>query len=732
MNVALHSMWMELATAQATPLRLRAALAVATCVGLAACATAPTTMERLATMPPAVDAPYQLASDADLAEVRALFEAMPAAAEGRDERRRRLAEEYARRIDRGLRRGDRETAFGHFRALLTLWSAAELATGAPELAAYSAQAEAIRRTFSRTGGDIQVVTALAALERMHPQRQTALVSEMQEIFAYSDDLATSRYGEGAERARPIKILEDVARSIPSALVVDNLIALYRTRQKALSALFQARGPDIELFKAHGEGVLRTSWNIVRYLARAGRVSEAAAAISDLRGIGDDPTLRPKLAALERATSPAPYLALAGSFRGETEDLEAALTLALEAVDRYPKEPSPYFAAADAARAKDSIPLAIRLYEAGIALAPIDAAASASLADLYEFRVTSLAFSDRPNAAKKQLARFENFHAAASRRLDRPLHPDLANAYAAMGRGLISLGELGAAQDYFDRSLSLRPTSEALEYLGTLALRRDNFAAATAFFERALILPVKEPSERYDRIKLMRLAGEAHVGAGRAAKGSGYLVGALGAWQAFSKRYELGKPLLAQSLLEQAKILWLLEQRETSMRAFDAAATVGGSSDDGGGSLYADVVSSLITRGEYRQALDIFHAALGSDDIDDYYKVYMSLWMLAEAERRRTDPDPFASAFLKGRDGGLWYDVLARYAVGEASLEALEALATTRGRRAELWYYTATLGRDGDAATRRQLLREVVASDMVLFFEYEMAKAWLAERPPASP
>ena len=84
-------------------------------------------------------------------------------------------------------------------------------------------------------------------------------------------------------------------------------------------------------------------------------------------------------------------------------------------------------------------------------------------------------------------------------------------------------------------------------------------------------------------------------------------------------------------------------------------------------------------------------------------------------------------YLAERDGPLWYDDLARYADRTHRPAAtLRRRATTRARRAELLYYTAVLEatpRD-PAAPRAQLLEGVVATDMVLFFEYDMAKHWL--------
>ena len=50
---------------------------------------------------------------------------------------------------------------------------------------------------------------------------------------------------------------------------------------------------------------------------------------------------------------------------------------------------------------------------------------------------------------------------------------------------------------------------------------------------------------------------------------------------------------------------------------------------------------------------------------------------------------------------------------------------TPGQRAELAYYTAAVGpRDVGRARTVGLLKKVIASNVVLFFEFDMAKDWL--------
>lgn len=671
-------------------------------------------------MPPPRDAPYELASDSDRAAVRATFEALSPGADERAATRERLAAEYARRATAALEARKLEDAFASVRELLTLWRPAEIRAGAPGLAPHAGELRAAKARFARAGGDVEAVTLLAALAVVDDEHRGVYEAEIEEIFAFSDDLAIAEHGDGAQRARPIEILETAATTFPSPLVVDRLVALYRERQQAIDSLFRRSGADVALIQAHGESVLRTSWHIVRVLARAGRIDEAPAALASVHGIGDDARLRRELEGALRGDDALGWVRLAAAFRGEDGDLHAALALCREAIRRHPQQAAGYLAAGDTARALDSIPLAIRFYERGLALDPDHQEASSHLAGLYEYRVADLAFHDRPQAAKAALAELERFHARATRALDEPLEPDLASAYAAMGRGLVSLGELDEARRYLTRSLEVRPTLEALEHLGTVALKRGKFEDALRHLERALELPHDDLAARFQRIVLMRLAGESHAGAGREARAQAYLTAALRAWNQLTSEHELSRPYLAQSLVERGKLSWALDHREVAITAFETAVDVHPS----GSALSADLVAFLLMRGEYRLALDIYHRAVGNAEVDNYFKVYMSLWVLAEAEARGAEPDPVARDFLDDRDGRLWYDALARLATGRAEPDELRQAATTRGRRAELLYYLAVLG-SADPATERRLLQGVLDSGMVLFFEYEMAARRLA-------
>ena len=680
-------------------------------------------------LPRGKDAPFDLAEDQDLAEVRSELFAMPADAAGRAGLRRKLADEYARRLALAVKENRHGDAYQALSQMMRLWNVADLRDPAAvgrDLAPYRASIEQARHMFARAGKDRETAAALCALMLIEPDQAEHHRAELDEVLAFADQLAIAENGDDAVGARPIAIFEELVDIHPTRWVVDRLVALYVTRQKQLDAYFQKPSPDMRIVRAHGDGFVRTTWHIVRVLARTGRLAEAPAALEPVSGLGDDKDLRERLRRALGAGATAPdWVMLAARFHSSDPDKSddaAALAISREAIRRFPSSPAAYLAAAESAHQMDESPLAIRLYEAGLRLDPDHADAASQLAQLYVERIADLGSSDRSNAAARAFATFDAFQRAASKRFGHRVEPDRADALTALGRGLASQGELEQARRYLERSLSERATLGALESLGTIEAKRDRFDRAAVYFERAVKKPTSEPIERYQQCKLMRLYGEALLDDGKNDDGRSELREALVSWHKLAQQVELPDVLLAESLVEQGKILWRLGDHGTALVAFDAAVDA----DPDGATSHADVVAFLIVRNEYDRAVDAYHRALGSHSIGDYFKVYMSLWVLAEARRQGRAVDPIARDFLARRDGRLWYDDLARFAGGRIDLPKLQARATTRGRRAELLYYSAVLGGDvrTDPSRARRLLEEVVSSDMVMFFEYDMAKHWL--------
>jgi tetratricopeptide (TPR) repeat protein len=704
-----------------------AALAASGCGARAASMSA----DEAASGLPSRDAPLELAYDQDLDEARDRYEALATGAPGREELRQSLAGEYARRIRAALDDAEhRYLAHEALMQLASLWTPAELASGAPGMDAHLEDARAVRDVFARAGGDLEAAAALYFLAAADPAARSAeanpYLAEVEEIYTFTNELAVASFGEGAERSRPIEILDAVVQWLPSRAVVDGLVERVRERQIALLGRFRDQGPNADLIRAHGAGLFRASWTIVRALARGGRLDEAPAALAGFESLGNDAQLAEKVGqALGPGAGGAHWLALAAQFQDEDPeqaDPGAALRIALEGARRLPDDASLRYAAAALARDMERAVQSIALYEQGMAIAPERDAAEA-LAELYSIRVAALALAERPHAAQAALAALEKFHAQAQQRWpEKPLEADLATAYASMGRGMIGLGELALARSYLLQSQARRRNHDAVALLGTIALKQDRFAQALEHFEEALAMKADSVYERFERARVLRLAGDAQAGLGRREQAAQRWREAIEAWEALAERVELAPRFQGEMLVESARAHWALGDEDVAVRGFEAAVDVDADGED----THTTVVSFLITRGDYQRALDTYHRALGNHDMSDYAKVYMSLWMLAEARRRGQQPDPLAYGFLRRREGTLWYDDLARYATGRVGLSALEGRASTRGRRAELWYYEAVLGEAGSERAVRELLERVLATEMVLFFEYDMAKYWLGE------
>ncbi len=701
---------------------------------------------------------------------RPSVDAWPRPADAADERQRLrtiLASEYARRAEDAL--ADPEHRYRAHERLLdiaALWSAAELRPGSdvlPLLAEHRSLALSIRASFARSGGDLETATALLFLATAEPASAEGYLSELDEIFAYADSLNVARFGPGAEKARPIEILETIAVHMPAPQVIDRLVTYYTERQALLLEHFRMQAPSTDLIRAHGAGAFRTVWNLLRMLARSQRLGEAAAAVAQVQGLGTDREVADLLTQTQRAgASAVAWIALAQEFddeRADRSDHAAGMWMCLAASETFSGQDRAalLYTGATMARKLGRRELAIAIYEHGFAIWPTRAAAAA-LADLYSDRIGVLAFGERPHAAQAQLASLEGFYAYAAAQWpdSGPLRPDLAQAYAMMGRGLASLGQIAQAEAYLRDSVARRPTVAALSFHGLLALKQDRFAEAEDHFRRALARaeeriarasrpdgprpdsrsnsrPEDQPDNeqsatvgenaietRLERARVLRLSGDALAGMGHMQRARDRWRLAIAAWMEIAEIAELPPRFQGELLVESAKAHWALGAQSLAVQAFEAAVDLDSDGDD----THTSVMSFFITRGDYGRALDTYHRALGSHEIGDYAKVYMSLWILAEAQRRGERADDLASEYLAQRNGPLWHDDLARFASGRAELTALETRAQTRGRRAEMWYYAAVLGPNHSDTQRRALFERVLGTDMVLFFEYDMAKYWL--------
>jgi tetratricopeptide (TPR) repeat protein len=319
-----------------------------------------------------------------------------------------------------------------------------------------------------------------------------------------------------------------------------------------------------------------------------------------------------------------------------------------------------------------------------------------------------------------------------------LSAPLSDAYMTLAQGLFNVGEIDAAVVIWKKAAAGGAKAEATEQLAQVAFKRGRFDEAARLFEEAAALPRERPRDQHmDRARLLRLAGEAHDGAGRKERAKEVWLESLTEWKGLVKLAlddefvrdrdrKLSSFETAQVFLGYARVLYSLGHVPQAIQSFEQAID----HDREESSVYADAIAFLMTRGHFEPALDAYHRSLGRDEISEYFKVYTTIWVIDFAKLRRLKPDPLALEYLAGRDGTRWYHELARYRSGKISYAQLLERADTRGKRAEAYFYEGMAqygqGKDEEAV---RLLQLVVATDMLGFFEFDMARYFLDHGPP---
>jgi tetratricopeptide (TPR) repeat protein len=137
--------------------------------------------------------------------------------------------------------------------------------------------------------------------------------------------------------------------------------------------------------------------------------------------------------------------------------------------------------------------------------------------------------------------------------------------------------------------------------------------------------------------------------------------------------------------------------------------------------YAELLSYLVIRGRLEEAVEFYRLAFNQDRIEGMWKIYYSLWVEGLARRGGDASVDLARGYLEQSDGETWQDNLARFFSGRITFEQLKERATNEGQLVETDYYSALRHlAKGDKKKARKLLDEVIASDLMGFFEYRMA------------
>jgi tetratricopeptide (TPR) repeat protein len=680
-------------------------------------------------------------------------------------RRRKLRRSLQRyiggRLAGALRKGQGVRGFALFLDLTGLY--ADVAAdggrrlGGTERGELAAAADRVLRTFARRGGAQESMTALAVLATVGGNGRSAM-GRFDVIVHWLGELEDPLFGRVKRYVDPIAAVDKVYRRWPSPQVRHTLRVLLAQQYTSLQPLTRLpRAPKLRAVKQGIAAVREYGWQRVRLLTLARKDGQLAGTLIKVRrkAYGDEHLAQLLAPALAAKRTPAALITLAEAMAAKWPD--AAQALCQRAVDRYPHDANAHYCLGRLALSDKHTLRALIHLEAAIRVNPGYRKAWDLYAATYLDRLLSLLGQERLEQVRREVRFLESVHrVAAAWWVNRPLKTSLADVYFMLGRGLYNEGRIGEAVTTLRKALKIKPTPQVQFQLAEIAFWRGRYEVSTGRLDAVLrhlkgnvgwraywefrTAPLKTRARRRlaeqlrakakatvdrrtaDRIRRQAKTEEARAVLlqSRALRSGQFLLRAL-----------RSPRLQAEVLVVVGQLLHATGRRQLALRSFDAALD---RAPERSGT-YVDVISFLVMRGYFDEALDAYHRALARSEISVYLKAYCTFWILDLGRRAKVDPERLglAEVFLKHLKGKQWFHHLARFHLGKASYAHLARRAKTKGQRAELdFYQSMRLVQQGKVAQAQRLWQKIVDSEMMGFFEYKMVRRYLSQGVPTRP
>ncbi len=650
-------------------------------------------------------------------------------APAREKQRTALHAFLAEYVERQAAGGEPDEAVQALRYGIGLYTAGELRDGSIASARLAAIAQDVYRLAARRGAETPSLLALAVRQRFGDEAARARAVEqwqtLEDWVVRNGPFAQEPLLRHEELERA---LEDVAAVFPSPFVVRRLSDLYLARYEAAKA---SRGQDAG--SAARRRLEVTGYLLMRLYLRADDIDGARTAlakvdvdlpVAKLAELMNDAfrTRRTSTALLAFAEQFAPDAAADNDDPYTTQGWAIVDNLSRRALAAFPKDAYAHLLRARTLRNAGLGVAAMEHLRRCLALKEDVFAAWQELAELEQRDLERLAARD-PAKAADRLPRIEKLHARATELWsDRPIRPGMPEAFYTVAQGLYEVGEARRAEDLLRRSVKIEPVPNSLDLLGTIALKQSKLSEAKSRYEDLANLAYdNELTQLQWEARARQQLGEIALRRGDRAESMRHIRIALRHTNDLLARPGDDTDGRAARLVERGKMLFYLGDTALAMTDFARAAEL--APDDV--KVYADPLIAVVSHGYYDEARTIFRRAMARRALSPSLKLYFSLWV-AELARRQGQPvEAEAEAFVADFVGQGWPQRLAQHARGELGFDALMGAAKDRGQRAEALFYEGLRRWDaGEGTAAKVLLRRVIETGMMGFFEYDMAQAYL--------
>ncbi|MDH5490790.1 MAG: tetratricopeptide repeat protein, partial [Myxococcales bacterium] len=331
---------------------------------------------------------------------------------------------------------------------------------------------------------------------------------------------------------------------------------------------------------------------------------------------------------------------------------------------------------------------------------------------------------RGDEVRQVASRAERLLAERTRRWpDSPPPVPAARLLYQMGRIEMNVGNALEAQRYLEASPERSASWDALVALGLLADRTGEAEQAIRLYRRALDLLPPEADEA--RASTLEWLGLAFARAGRMDQAARMFEQSLHLWTNLAPRLE--GPALADLQVHRGLLLDHLGRHEEAVLSFRDAM---GAAPRARAIYERILVHLVITTPAPELALEVFLRARRQLTLEPEWKVYFALWVRAVRGRAGLPPNEEIEQILRQHaESPAWWGQLARFGAGLIPYEELLAAASELGQQTEAHFYEATRRLvSGDLAGAQLLFRRVIATNMIRFYEFEMAQELLGDTP----
>jgi len=614
----------------------------------------------------------------------------------------------------------------HFWQFTQLYTPEEIAQGSLAIE-LGIVADLLVERGSPRGDEGRVLSALL-VQRLHHADDPAHQEAYEKLVAWGKVSRMGLVGMGPleDFEGLVTAWEEHVRLTPTPDTMNALAKLYVDQREALIALFQQSERQMPLSSMVMQRVQGTVFNVAAVFLANGDLAGAHRQVTALAH-GDG---------IERSLARSIELALEDSNAGSGATLDLArsylqigrtdvgLGLCRYGLRRVSNDPRFHQCLAQIAAVGGDYAGAMAWYAEAVALAPDERALYDEILEVLSNLIEQGLMDTDPSSSRRLGARaLEILQQRAERWPDSPTSISTADLYLAIGVAEMNAGNAADAESRLRESLAADNSVKALTQLGLLLARVNRNDEAIEIVQRALELtPAGNPNQTRERAQLMEQLGDAQRAGGHTDKAARSYAEALELWNMILPN--LRGPAGGVSQARRGVLFARLDRHDEALVAFEQGMTQAPGIRD----VYATILTYLVTSGtDHALANQVLRRAQVQMDLAPEWKVYFSLWARANATQQGLSDDADAGVVLSDLAGGEgWWGRLARFGAGTLSYAQLLQEASSVGERAEAHFYGAmrllAAGKKGEADA---LLREVIATRMVSFYEYAMAAELLA-------